>query len=103
MIWLVAADPEAAVNLFEDKNPAQLMGKGRVRDFPAEIRPGNHFRTQTERSADHEVYSVAGQMLYQTQSAEETLDIPTDRWNDGIYLVKVRQEKKERVFKTLVF
>ena len=60
-------------------------------------------RNETGKNVQVEVYSVAGQMLYQTQSAEETLDIPTDRWNDGIYLVKVRQEKKERVFKTWVF
>ena len=60
-------------------------------------------RNETGKNVQVEVYSVAGQMLYQTQSAEETLDIPTDRWNDGIYLVKVRQEKKERVLKVLLF
>lgn len=60
-------------------------------------------RNETGKNVQVEVYSVAGQMLYQTQSAEETIDISTDRWNDGIYLVKVRQEKKERVFKVLLF
>ncbi len=60
-------------------------------------------QNESGKNVQVEIYSVAGQKLYQTQSAEETIDISTDRWNDGIYLVKVRQEKKERVFKVLLF
>ena len=60
-------------------------------------------RNESGKHVQVEIYSVAGQKLYQTQSAEKTLDIPTDRWKEGVYMVRVRQDKKEKVYKALVF
>ncbi len=93
--WVVEARVEGGVEDYE--NLAVSLAQNPVSNGVMTI------RNETGKNVQVEVYSVAGQMLYQTQSAEETLDIPTDRWNDGIYLVKVRQEKKERVLKVLLF
>ena len=60
-------------------------------------------RNESGKNMQVEVYSTTGQKLYQIQCADEMLNIPTNCWNDGMYLVRVSQEKKSKMFKVLVF
>ena len=39
MIRFIPQDAETAVDLFEDDDPAELMGKRIVGQFPAHVRP----------------------------------------------------------------
>ena len=63
MIRLMMEDPEAAVDLFEDDDAAQLMRKRVVRQFPAHVRPSDQRLGNTQRPADDKRDAAAGMIV----------------------------------------
>ena len=48
-----------------------------------------------------EVHSITGQLVYQTESTDESFSVSTSDWEKGIYLVTVSQDGKRKNFKVV--
>lgn len=57
---------------------------------------------ETEGSILVEAYSISGQLVYREQSQDQQLTVNTSSWNNGIYMVRVQQNNKVKVFKMIV-
>ena len=55
VVRFIVHDPERPVDLFEDNDPAELMGKGIVRNLPSFIRTADELVAESQGSSDHKV------------------------------------------------
>ena len=67
VIGFVIYDPVCPINLLQQNNPHQLMGKGHSRKAELEIGSAKHCIRQTEGTSDHEIdmtLSIHSQTLH---------------------------------------
>ena len=58
-------------------------------------------RNESGKSIAVEVLSITGQLVYQSESTDESFSVSTSDWEKGIYLVTVSQDGKRKNFKVV--
>ena len=58
-------------------------------------------RNESGKSIAVEVHSITGQLVYQSESTDESFSVSTSDWEKGIYLVTVSQDGKRKNFKVV--